>query len=211
MSKAVGPLKKIKPVEKREGLPPGARYVTDKDGNQTVHFDRYVDKVRLTRPYGQKLLDQVKHLNGDRAIVSFSGGKDSVATSLYLRRHYEDLVPFFLYIVPGMTFVDETMDYYERHLFHREIRQIPHPGFLRWIAKFLYADPIQAGVVEACGWPSNLKIVELEDLLRESEDLPHTALVATGIRADDSPMRMMSLKRHGPVTMTNKKWHPIWD
>jgi 3'-phosphoadenosine 5'-phosphosulfate sulfotransferase (PAPS reductase)/FAD synthetase len=121
------------------------------------------------------------------------------------------LVPFFLYIMRGMSFVDETMDYYERHLFKREIRQIPHRGFLRWVANFLYADPIQAGVVEACGWPSNLKIVELEDLLRESEDLSMTALVATGIRADDSPMRMMSLKRHGPITMTKKKWHPIRD
>jgi tRNA(Ile)-lysidine synthase TilS/MesJ len=48
------------------------------------------------RPYGEKLIDLVRPYNGDdgRAIVSFSGGKDSVATSLYLMRHYDEIVPF---------------------------------------------------------------------------------------------------------------------
>jgi hypothetical protein len=155
----------------------------------------------LVRPYQGKK---------SRAIVSFSGG-DSVATSLYLMRHYKEIVPFFMYITPGMSFVAEIMDYYERHLFKRKIRQVPHPGFLRWVRNFPYADPIQAAVVDAARWPEGLTILDIEDMLRESEGLPETAMIATGVRAEDSSIRMMSIKRHGPITISRKKWHPIWD
>src|SRR5262249_48792680 len=120
-------------------------------------------------------------------------------------------VPFFMYIMPHMSFVDETMDYYERHLFKRKIRLVPHLGFLRWVRNHLYADPTQAAIVEAARWPEGLNILDIEDMLRESESFPETAMIASGVRADDSPVRMMSIKRHGPITMSKKKWHPIWD
>jgi hypothetical protein len=43
-----------------------------------------------------------------------------------------------------------------RHLFKRKIRQVPHPGSLRWVRTFLYADPVQAAAVvdAALQWSS---------------------------------------------------------
>ena len=35
-------------------------------------------------------------------------------------------------------------------------------------------------------------------------------LVATGVRAEDGPIRMMALRKCGPITLSKKKWHPIW-
>jgi hypothetical protein len=77
--------------------------------------------------------------------------------------------------------------------------------------KLSYADPIQAAVVDAARWPQGLKIFDVEDFLRESEGLPETAMVATSVRAEDNPICMLSIKRYGPITMSTKRWHPIWD
>ena len=33
----------------------------------------------------------------------------------------------------------------------------------------------------------------------------------TGVRAEDGPIRMMALRKYGPITLSKRKWHPIWD
>jgi len=179
------------------------------DGKGAV-FDRHIDKIRTLHPHGDQLIRKVRPLIGDRALLAFSGGKDSVAAALYLQRHFKEVIPFFLYIVPGLSFVDEMLVYYERRLFRRPIRRAPHPAFLRWVSHHLYADPVQAAVVDACRWP-RLDMRGVENLVRKSEGLPMDALVATGIRGDDSPVRRLSLQRYGPVTLSKRKWHPIWE
>jgi len=37
-----------------------------------------------------------------------------------------------MYLVPGLTFVEESLDYNERKLFGRPVLRVPHPSFLRW-------------------------------------------------------------------------------
>jgi hypothetical protein len=94
---------------------------------QARRLRRLVDKIRETQPYGQALFGKVKKRNGDRALLSFSAGKDALAAALALREHYEEVVPFYMYLVPGVTFVEESLDYYERKLFGRPVLRVPHP------------------------------------------------------------------------------------
>jgi 3'-phosphoadenosine 5'-phosphosulfate sulfotransferase (PAPS reductase)/FAD synthetase len=191
---------------------PSRRLLTERaaeDGKETG-FDHHIDKLRTLHPHGSQLVRKVRPLIGDRALLAFSGGKDSVAAALYLQRHFKEVIPLFLSIIPGLSFVDEMLAYYERHLFRRPIRTAPHPAFLRWVSHHLYADPVQAAVVDACCWP-RLDMAGVENLFRRSEGLPMDALVATGIRAEDSPVRRLSLQRYGPITLSKRKWHPIWD
>lgn len=61
---------------------------------------------------GLDLIKRVKEITGDTILLSFSGGKDSIAMWLYLREHFE-IIPYFLYWVPGLSFVEESMAYYE--------------------------------------------------------------------------------------------------
>jgi hypothetical protein len=35
--------------------------------------------------------------------------------------------------------------------------------------------------------------------------------VATGVRTEDGAIRMMALRKYGPITLSKKKWHPICD
>jgi hypothetical protein len=31
-----------------------------------------------------------------------------------------------MYLIPGLAFVEESLDYCERHLFHRPVVRVPH-------------------------------------------------------------------------------------
>ena len=33
----------------------------------------------------------------------------------------------------------------------------------------------------------------------------------SGVRAEDGPIRIMAIRKYGPITLSKKKWHPIWD
>jgi hypothetical protein len=46
--------------------------------------------------------------------------------ALAVREHYEEVVPFYMYLIPGLAFVKESLDYCERHLFHRPVVRVPH-------------------------------------------------------------------------------------
>jgi len=140
---------------------------------------RMVDKIRETQPYGQALFGKVKKRNGDRALLSFSAGKDALAAALALREHYEEVVPFYMYLVPGLPFVEESLDYYERKLFGRPVLRVPHPSFLRWTKTHLFSDPVKAAIVDELEIPL-LSFTDLEVMVRQEEGLDLDCLVAHG-------------------------------
>jgi hypothetical protein len=41
--------------------------------------------------------------------------------------------------------------------------------------------------------------------------LDPNCLVATAVRAEDAPIRMTALCKYGPITLSTKKWHAIWN
>ena len=63
-----------------------------------------------------------------KTLLAFSTGKDAVAAYLAIRDHFEEVVPYYLYLVPGLEFVDEQIDMYERQ-FGFKVTQLPHPSF----------------------------------------------------------------------------------
>lgn len=68
---------------------------------------------------------------------SFSRGKDSIACALGIR-HRLNIVPMHFIAVPGLEFVEESLDYYERKLFHRHILRLPHPALYRHLNNGLF-------------------------------------------------------------------------
>ena len=49
----------------------------------------------------------------DKALLSFSCGKDSWAAWLSAREYF-DFTPYYLYLVPGLEFVEDYLAYAER-------------------------------------------------------------------------------------------------
>lgn len=68
----------------------------------------------------------------DAVLVGFSGGKDSAVTLDLCHRYFRRVVPFFLYLVPGLSFQEAQLRWYEER-YGLEILRLPHPLLSQWL------------------------------------------------------------------------------
>jgi len=61
----------------------------------------------------------------DAVLVSYSGGKDSLAVLDLCSRYFERVEAFFMYIVPGLRSIEEKLEY-ARQRYGVTIHQVPH-------------------------------------------------------------------------------------
>lgn len=48
-----------------------------------------------------------------RCLLAFSTGKDCIAAYIAIRDHFEEIVPFYMYQIPGtLEFIEESLAYY---------------------------------------------------------------------------------------------------
>lgn len=145
----------------------------------------------------------------DQTLLAMSLGKDAVAAWLATRPHFERVVPVYMYLVPGLEIIQESIDYYERW-FGERIIQMPHPGAHRMLNGLVFQAPQNCAVIDQ----AQLEDITYEDIfrvVREDHDLPADCMYATGVRAADSPMRRIAMKTHGTISANLLKYHPVWD
>lgn len=151
----------------------------------------------------------VKEASGhNQALLSFSCGKDSWAAWLSARDHF-DFQPYYLYLVPGLEFVEEYLVYAERVLGKRIVR-LPHPSFYRMLNHAIFQAPERLRIIAAAdlGEPD---YEDMRDAVIEDCELPDNCWVASGIRAADSPMRRATLIKNGGVNANRRQFYPCWD
>ncbi len=141
-------------------------------------------------------------------LLAFSTGKDAIAAWLAVREHFDRVHPYYLYLIPGLEFVEESLDYYEG-FFGERIARLPHPSLHRWLNNLVFQPPERCAVIEQAGLP-NHSYVDACRVLCEDKGLPNL-LAADGVRAADSPMRRIAISRHGPISKRSSRYHPIWD
>ena len=161
-------------------------------------------------PRGRDLMQVVRKTYGGRALLAFSCGKDSIAAWLAIREYFNEVVPVFFELVPGMSFVRESLDYYEQ-FFGCKILRLPHPSFYNIIRTNLYQSPSRIGLISAFDLPDDYDYAMAHRLVREATGLDQKVPCANGVRAADSPMRRVSLMSHGPVSYITKQWSPVWE
>ena len=152
---------------------------------------------------------QAVRLRQSETLLAFSTGKDAIAAWLAIREHFDAVHPYYLYLIPGLEFVEESLDYYER-FFGTRIYRLPHPSLHRWLNNFVFQPPERCAVIEQADLPE----FDYTDSVRaiiEDQGLQHGMLAADGVRAADSPMRRIAIKTHGPITAKQQKYHPVWD
>lgn len=144
----------------------------------------------------------------DKALLSFSCGKDSWAAWLSARDHF-DFQPYYLYLVPGLEFVEDYIGYAEQVLGKRVIR-LPHPSFYRMLNNAIFQAPQNRRII----WAANLgepTYEDVRDAVIEDCGLPENSWVANGVRAADSPMRRAALMKSQGVTASRRQFSPCWD
>lgn len=172
----------------------------------SLHAGYYVSVIYKV---GEALVDEFIAAHSGKSLLSFSRGKDSIAAYLAIRDRIE-VVPFHLILVPGLSFVDESLDLYERRLFGRRILRFPHPAFYRWLNESLYQTPERAEVIAAAQLP-NFGYADVNALVAEQEGLSPAVFTAVGMRSADSPLRRLAFRNYGPIRDQTKLWYPVWD
>lgn len=127
-------------------------------------------------------------------LLSFSCGKDSLATWLILRDRGFDVVPFYLELVPGLEFVEHSLRYYER-FFGCRIHRVLHPNFYRSLNNLHWQPSHRIGVIDALELPL-YDYDDVTDGMRRT--IGHeTAWCAIGTRKCESLMRAKRMKADG--------------
>ena len=150
---------------------------------------------------------------GPQTMLSFSRGKDSIATWLSLRGAFEpaDIIPYYLYIVPGLlSFERESLDYFENDVFGRKIITLPHPGLFRMLGNLILQPADRIAVLQAANLPA-FDYHDVHAAVKQTEGINHRVMVASGLRAADSPQRRLSMLHNGPVSLANDQFYPVFD
>lgn len=146
---------------------------------------------------------------GRPVLLAFSRGKDSIASWLALRAAGVEVIPYHMYLVPGLRFVDESLAYF-REWFGQPIANIPHPSLYRWLNGATFQVPERLAVIDAARLPEP-DFAAVLGMLRTDLGLPAETWVADGVRACDSPVRRLSIAQHGPMKQGSRKVSVVWD
>lgn len=146
---------------------------------------------------------------GRPVLLAFSCGKDSIAAWCAMRDMGIDVRPAYLYYVPGLQFVERSLDYFEQR-FGTRIARYPHPSLYRWINSYVYQAPERLRIIEAARLP-NPTYEETWDLIRQEMGLAEDTWCADGVRAADSIQRRGAFVQHGYFRQRLHKVSPIGD
>ena len=160
-------------------------------------------------PTGEQVMEIVKEKFGTRVILAFSRGKDSIGCWLALRDAGFEVIPYHNMLCPGMAFVEESLDYFER-FFGVHIRRVPHPTLYAHLNDRIFQTPATAAVIAGAKLPYfDSSLTEGE--IATEEGLPDGAMTAIGIRVHDNLMRRMWLVSQGPLHWKTRRFAPVWD
>jgi hypothetical protein len=146
---------------------------------------------------------------GRPVLVAFSTGKDALACELALRDAGVETRLAYLYLVPGLRFVDHTLAQQE-DLLEKPIARYPHPSLWRMLNNLVFQPPERCAIIEAAAMPTT-KYDAMWSLIRQDMGLPVDTWVADGVRAADSIVRRASLVSHGVMKPGKHKVSPVAD
>lgn len=151
--------------------------------------------------------DGLQKINTENKIIlSFSCGKDSLASWIECRNHGYEVVPYYMDLIPGLSFVQESIDYYEKY-FQTKITRSIHPNFYRYIHNDRYQPFHRVDAIEQMSLP----IFDYDDIRRavEQQRANHNTWQAIGTRKAESISRAWRMSKNG---MNHKKrnFHPIY-
>lgn len=158
------------------------------------------------------LFDVVTSLQGGdrRALLSFSG-KDSLAAWLYLREHDFEVIPYWCYSVPGLSFDDEMIQYYEDY-FQTHIYRFLHPASYGLLYALAWQPPDTVAPILRMRIPRNVDFAYIERQIIETLGLREDTFTAVGIRARDNLMRNRLVHQMGPLGLRRRRyWWAVWD
>ena len=158
---------------------------------------------------GQGLIDRVKEIAGDTILLSFSCGKDSLAAWIYLREHF-NIIPYHLWWIPDMAYVNASLDYYENY-FGQHIYRMAHPMFYNMLGSYAFQPPERIAVIDGLELP-RFDLADVDDVLCAYLGLRPDMFCAMGMRMGDNLLRRTLMQQQGILGFKRRRYYyPIWD
>jgi hypothetical protein len=159
-------------------------------------------------PTGLEVARQVR-TETPRTLLAFSCGKDSLAAWLVLRPVFDEVIPFYKYLVPDLEFVEEGLHYYEQ-FFRCHIIRVPHPSLYRMLRNRVFQPPERGPIIAACRL-ARFSDDDVRDDVAEDVGLSVSPWNAVGTRACDNIQRRMAFTKYGPIRRKKHTYFPVWD
>lgn len=162
-------------------------------------------------PSGEATIKEIAALT-DTVMLSFSGGKDAIAAWLRLKPYFKKIVPYYMFTVPNLAFIETGLRYYE-DFFNTKIYRVPQPGLNARINTFTYASPeFKNFLIKYDILMPEFSRDDIRDMLAEFLGLKEQAYwTATGVSAHDNIARRMMAHKHGAINRKRKVFYPLID
>lgn len=142
----------------------------------------------------------------DTIMISFSMGKDSIASWLFAKKYFKKIIPVYFYGIPNLSFIKRQVEYFENY-FDTHIIQLPHPTLVDQLNYGLFMGINEIRIINRLNFP-DVKYDSFFDLLREKYGEMY---VAIGNRACDNVQRYTSFITHGVVNEKRRTFWPVFD
>lgn len=158
-----------------------ARAAAEADSMSTVLFDAVKTQAKVT----------------DSVIIAFSGGKESIVSLDLCFRHFKNVKPFFMYICPGLSFQERTLQWYEKK-YQTDIARIPHMD----VCEFFHYGSFRPG-------DPSFPIISINDIYKWIRLETGIWRIAAGERIDDSIVRRAMIKKSGSIDVQRGRFYPV--
>lgn len=156
----------------------------------------------------KELCDEISSISNGVCFLSFSRGKDSIASWIVLKQYFKRIIPFHCSFVPNLNFVNESLDYYER-FFDAKIQRFIIGSMLDSIYDLWFQAIEDEDSIDEFDFPKygNNDVLKY---LRIEHDL-HNAWCAYGINSTDSIDRRIYVNKYQGKNDKNKSFYPCFN
>lgn len=178
----------------------------------------YPDTTDFLR--GVDLLDYARETRGNKVLLQFSRGKDSIAMWLWLRENGFEIIPYTMSLVPGLGFQERSLEYYEQ-LFGQHIMRMMHPHFYYLCGSGIWMPPTDWAVFKQFKFDDTMKwasFATIDNFIADDKGLTNPLpWCMMGMRRAENLARMRLIDQQGVCAdmkadeLARRHFYPIWD
>lgn len=163
----------------------------------------------MTYKNSVELCQQVAEKTNGTCLLAFSTGKDALCSWVELRKYFPSITPVYYYMVPGLSFIEKTLNYYE-DFFQTRIIRLPNPNLYRMMEAGTFQTKKTWEVIKSFQFPE-VKREELCELVKQDFNIDSRAYTAIGNRMFDNLQRYRTITKFGAVNDKIKTFFPVYD
>lgn len=156
----------------------------------------------------ERLCKEIADQSEGICLLSFSRGKDSIASWLTLKKYFTKIIPFHCASVPHLSFVDESLDYFE-NVFKSKIERCISGEVISGISNLWYQSVEDEDLIDFLDMPE-YDNHDIANAIRAKNNCQN-AWCAYGINMSDSIDRRIYVSKYKGKIDAHKSFYPCYD